>query len=608
MKYLLYYKDGFIKKFPLEKSMSTLGRGKDNDLVLDNNFLSRKHLKILSGKDHIVIKDLNSTNGTFIDHEQVSEAEVKLGDSFSCGGIEFFLRKGFIEEFKPAKELIPIFKKMKSDHEKDFREFETRNILDIYNETLKQVLRNGLKKKDFNEIITDLSASLSNLQDPGNYFLVSKQNGEFGIQLAVKSWSGSLNILKTMLDRNPSVFNHVIPADHLPDYQGHFGSFPIDAISGELTLIYISRLPLEKQDKKMGKFLLTLSKEISLLSQLFNRPNRVKKPILVADKDGQSAEKGPPLLVAGSRNMLELIKQTRKIAASDLFILIEGESGTGKELFARLIHRYSSRKDKKFVALNCAAIPENLLESELFGYEKGAFTGAYTNKTGKLELASGGTLVLDEIGNMSLPLQAKLLRALQEYEFYRLGSSISIKVDLRIISLTNSAIQELLREKKIREDLYYRLAHHIISIPPLRDRKEDIPSLINHFTEIFSRRIDKKINGYTMEAFKSLQQYDWPGNVRQLENEVKRLVNLADEDEVIKYDLLSEVIKNDKLLGREKEFLPLSGPQKGDREHILFLLKQNNWNKSRTARMMHMTYQGLHKKMKKMGISKKKGP
>lgn len=607
MKYLLYYRDGFIKKFPLEKSRLTLGRGEKNDLAIEDDYLSRKHLMIKVKKDHIVIKDLKSTNGTFVNHGQIAEAEVKLGDSFSCGGIEFFLRKGSIEEFKPAKELVPIFKKIKSEHEKDFREFETRNIQDIYHEILKQVLQTGLKKKDFTEIITDLASFLSNLQYTGNFFVVSKHHGEFSIRMAIKSQAGSLKTLRSLLDRNPAVFSRAIPADSLPDQQGHFSAFPIESPSKETALIYLSPLPLEKQNKKLEEFLLILSKEISLLSQLLAQPNRLKKAVPNREKEMKPPEKHPVDIVAGSRKMRELIKQTRKIATSDLFVLIEGESGTGKELFARMIHHQSTRRHQKFVALNCAAIPENLLESELFGYEKGAFTGAYANKPGKLELASGGTLVLDEIGNMSLPLQAKLLRALQEYEFYRLGSSIPIRVDLRIISITNLAIQALLLEKKIREDLYYRLAHHIISIPPLRERKEDIPSLINHFTEKFSRSIDKKINGFTMKAFEVLQQYNWPGNVRQLENEIKRLVNLVDEGEVIKFDLLSDMIRTNIDSIQESEFSS-SGPAGTDeREHIIRLLEQSNWNKSRTARLMHMTYQGLHKKMKKMGISKKTG-
>ncbi|MFC2146570.1 sigma-54 interaction domain-containing protein, partial [Acidobacteriota bacterium] len=297
------------------------------------------------------------------------------------------------------------------------------------------------------------------------------------------------------------------------------------------------------------------------------------------------------------------------IADSGVFVLIEGESGTGKELFARLIHRYSQRDQNKFVALNCAAIPENLLESELFGSEKGAFTGAYNQKKGKLELASGGTLVLDEIGDMPLNLQAKLLRALQELEFYRLGGSTPIKVNLRIISLTHQNLEELIKEKKIREDLYYRLVHRTITIPPLRKRKEDIPPLINYFTNKFCRQRNRSISGYSVKAFEALVNFDWYGNIRELGNEINSIVNLTDDGERVDFDILSEKIKkNVQPVMEPSPHPPALAPQgfnlKPEREAIIDVLKKHNWNKSRAAKELNMTYHGLHKKMKKMGISK----
>jgi Nif-specific regulatory protein len=302
--------------------------------------------------------------------------------------------------------------------------------------------------------------------------------------------------------------------------------------------------------------------------------------------------------------MKDLIKQTQKIAGSDLFILIQGESGTGKELFAKLIHHYSKRRGHKFVAINCAAIPDSLLESELFGYERGAFTGAFRNTQGKLELASGGTLVLDEIGNMPLSLQAKLLRALQEYEFYRLGGSIPIKVDLRIISLTNLDTDLILGEHKIREDLYYRLAHHVVSIPPLRERKEDISPLITHFTQLYSKKAEKKIGSFSLSAYEILKEYHWPGNIRQLENEINRLVNLCDDGDAIRDDLISASIRTRIEMKPDYDMSFPGQKNKSEKEQLLDLLKKNNWHKSQTARQMNMTYQGLHKKMMRLGIKR----
>jgi Nif-specific regulatory protein len=314
-------------------------------------------------------------------------------------------------------------------------------------------------------------------------------------------------------------------------------------------------------------------------------------------------------IITNSETVKTLIDQAKKIADSDVFVLIEGESGTGKELFARLIHRCSQRDQNKFVALNCAAIPENLLESEFFGSEKGAFTGAYNQKKGKLELASGGTLVLDEIGDMPLNLQAKLLRALQELEFYRLGGSTPIKVNLRIISLTHQNLEELIKEKKFREDLYYRLVHRTITIPPLRERKEDIPPLINYFTNKFCRQRNRSISGYSVKAFEALVNFDWYGNIRELENEINSIVNLTDDGERVDFDILSEKIKKNHESTMEPSPHPPSPALQGfnlkpERETIIDVLKKHNWNKSRAAKELNMTYHGLHKKMKKMEIRK----
>ncbi|MCK4765170.1 MAG: sigma-54-dependent Fis family transcriptional regulator, partial [Candidatus Aminicenantes bacterium] len=281
-----------------------------------------------------------------------------------------------------------------------------------------------------------------------------------------------------------------------------------------------------------------------------------------------------------------------------------GESGTGKELVAHAIHELSPRHEGPFIAVDCSALLETLLESELFGHEKGAFTDAYTQKLGKLEIASGSTLILDEIGDMPLNLQAKLLRALQEKEFYRLGGNVSIKVDLRIISLTNQDTKKLIKEGKFREDLYFRLVHRIIMIPPLRERKEDISALISHFTKKFCVSSGKKIKGYTVKAYEVLKDYEWKGNVRQLENEINSIVNLTEDGEIINYDILSDEIKaGAREATQTLKISPIDRNEEDERGNILELLEKHGWNKSKTAREIGMTYRGLHKKMKRMGIN-----
>ena len=224
------------------------------------------------------------------------------------------------------------------------------------------------------------------------------------------------------------------------------------------------------------------------------------------------------------RQLLALVKQ---VAPTSATVLIEGESGTGKELVARALHEGSARRERPFIRVNCAALPETLLESELFGYERGAFTGAVARKEGRFELADGGTLLLDEVGDLSAPTQAKLLRALQDGEFERLGGTKSLKVDVRIVAATNQDLAALVKQHRFREDLYYRLNVITIRIPPLRERVEDIPLLAQHFLRLYAAKNHRTLDGFTEAALAQLRAYPWPGNVRELEHAVERAVILA---------------------------------------------------------------------------------
>ena len=609
MNYLLYYIEGFIKKFPLDKPAITIGRNADNDLVIREDFISRNHVRITGCEDAITVKDLGSTNGINVHGEKVKEALIKIGESFILGKMEFFLKKGSLDEFKLAKELIPIFDTIGSENEKKSDNARTRYIEDIYSETLKVVMQVGLKKNDFNEFMLDLGNHLSNLADFGSLFIISKQEETFDILLSVKNEILNMDLLKKIVETNPGIFTEKIVSRPIQVTSGSLYSSPLNIGNKNTALIFLLETRLKKKELMLNEFLSSLVMEIELLAQLLTGKARP------GQKDGKQEPdrlpSGDDDIVAESSCMKELIKQAKKIAGGDIFVLIQGESGTGKELFARLIHKYSGRDREKFIAINCAAIPENLLESELFGHEKGAFTDAYAQKKGKLEIASGGTLVLDEIGDMPVNLQSKMLRALQEKEFYRVGGAAPITVDLRIISITNKDLKQLIAEGKFREDLYYRLVHRTITIPPLRERKEDISALINFFTYKFCGQGKKKINGYSIKAFEALQDYHWKGNVRQLENEIRSIVNLTDDGETVGYDILSEEIREnagEEPAGAAREVLPdtrilhFKMDPESEKAYILKLLEKNQWNKSQTAREMRMTYRGLHKKMNRLGI------
>jgi transcriptional regulator with PAS, ATPase and Fis domain len=232
-------------------------------------------------------------------------------------------------------------------------------------------------------------------------------------------------------------------------------------------------------------------------------------------------------IIGKSSKLLEALELASEAICTDITLLLLGESGTGKELLARDIHCNSHRAEGRFVAINCAAFPENLLESELFGYEKGAFTGAETTKPGRFELAKGGTLFLDEIGDMSLHVQAKFLRVLQQKEFMRLGGTVSLKTDVRIISATNKDLSRMVAQGRFREDLLYRINAYPITLPPLRERKEDIPMLVLHFIQKCNAEVGKHIKGISQNAMKCLVGYNWLGNVRELQNVIERAVILS---------------------------------------------------------------------------------
>jgi transcriptional regulator with GAF, ATPase, and Fis domain len=311
-------------------------------------------------------------------------------------------------------------------------------------------------------------------------------------------------------------------------------------------------------------------------------------------------------IIGKSKPMRELFGLLEKVIQSDSTVLIQGETGTGKELVARAIHFNSRRKDQRFVIQNCAAMSEQLLESELFGHVRGAFTGALRDKPGLFEVADGGTFFLDEIAELTPAIQAKLLRVLENGEIRRIGAEKTLKVDVRIIAATNKDLEELVNQGRFREDLYYRLKVVNIFLPPLRERREDIPLLIDHFLKFYSTRAGKRLE-IDKEAQRLLYSYPWPGNVRELENEIQRAVILAKEK--ITPELLSSEIHRSNLgptikPAKLREYLTGKTLQEVERELFLGTLQKTNWNISAAARILGMPWSTLHDKIRRYGLSR----
>jgi DNA-binding NtrC family response regulator len=352
---------------------------------------------------------------------------------------------------------------------------------------------------------------------------------------------------------------------------------------------------------KMEEILLTFQRALeyrNLKRENFQLRNQLKKKYQFKNIIGDS----PPM-----QKIFEIIE---KVADTDSTVLIHGESGTGKEIIAKAIHYNSYRREGPFIPVNCAAIPSGLLESELFGHEKGAFTHAVKTRIGRFELANGGTIFLDEIGDMDLQMQSKLLRVLQEREFERIGGVKPIKIDIRVIAATHQDLKEAVKRKTFREDLFYRLNVIPIEVPSLRERKSDIPLLVHHFINQFSKSKKKEIHGITEEALKKLIEYDWPGNVRELENMIERMVILTNHKTLTIDDIPEKILSSSRSDGVGGFEIPEEGISleealnEFERRLILHALRKTGWVKNKAAQLLRVNRTTLIEKIKRQNLDR----
>jgi two-component system nitrogen regulation response regulator NtrX len=427
--------------------------------------------------------------------------------------------------------------------------------------------------------------SLSGIFEDEGYEVLTSSSGE--------------DALKVLKEQNPDL---IMLDVWLPGIDGIQTLREMKDLKPDLPVIMISghgNIELAVKATRMGAYDF-LEKPLSLERVLLAAKRAIEKRTLEIENKALKENLIKKYRLIGSSSKIALLKgQIEMAAQSNSRVLILGESGSGKELVARLLHENSKRSSKPFIELNCAAIPQELIESELFGHEKGSFTGAFEKKKGKFELADEGTLFLDEVGDMSLSTQSKVLRVIETQEFQRVGGSRNIKVDVRVISATNKNLIEEVRKGNFREDLLYRLNVIPILIPPLRNRKDDIPELIEHFLDYFATEYGQRPKKITSEALKILEAYDWPGNIRELRNVIERLVIMTPSDIITPKNLvIGEQARSDyfafKTLREARDLF--------EKDFITKKLGENNWNISKTAESLDIERSNLHRKIKAYDI------
>ncbi len=445
----------------------------------------------------------------------------------------------------------------------------------------------------------DIRTSLSGILEDEGYEVITAASGVEGIESAQQElpdlvlldiWMPGMDGLET-----------------LEKLKGMFPQVTVIMISGHGTIETAVRAT------KLGAFDF-IEKPLSLEKVLISVANALKLQELKAENaELKRTAANEYELIGDAPIMAHLREQIMRVAPTSASVLVTGENGTGKELVARSIHYYSPRRERPFIAINCAAIPEELIESELFGHEKGAFTGAVAQKKGKFDLADGGTLFLDEIGDMSLKTQAKVLRIIQERCFERVGGNRLVSVDVRIVAATNKLLDQEILHGRFREDLYYRINVVPFRAPALRERLEDIPQLVRHFVAQFYRREGREAKAFLPEAVEVLGGYDWPGNVRELKNIIERILIMTPGRTItvsdipdLKGGVPSGRIPCPKLEGAFAMSVLRDAREEFEREFIIHKLEANDWNISRTAEIIELERSNLHRKIKSYGIDVRK--
>jgi len=632
--------------FDAELDIVRIGRAETNDLVLSDALISGEHARIVSSVDGFVLEDLGSTNGTWLlragEPHALGEGRRAValapGDRLLLGGSDvdgIELRVDFALDTDTLE--IALVRPMS-----ELGKSAPLAAGDDRLQLLVQALREVVSHEGVSEVVSGIAdAALLLVPRATHATVVLRQEAESGRAGAAGKSAGFVPVVTRV--RGPSgprapeapvrVTRSVVRKVISERAAVLAADAPSETFSSESLLGASIRstigVPLWKDDAILGVLqldnrdapamfeardvdalgILAVSASLAIANaELIQRLSLARAELKKENqylRGRERARSGEVQIIGESKAMSELLRQLDKVVDTRVSVLIEGETGVGKELIASSVHYRSKRKDKLFVAQNCAAFPENLLESELFGHKRGAFTGATDEKKGLFEIADGGTLFLDELGELPLSLQAKLLRALQEGEIRPIGATQSKQVNVRIVAATNKNLETEVKAGRFREDLYYRLKVFPIRVPPLRERRDDIAPLAVFFLNRYTREMGKSVPGFAQETLEILSAYDFPGNVRELENEVQRLVIQGDDGAFLTPELLSPRV-------RQIETVLLSaGAAKGslkemvdqvERQILIEALRDHGNNKTAAAKTLGITREGLHKKLKQLGV------
>ena len=604
------------KTFPLEGIETiSLGRGEINQIVLADGDVSRCHCAIRLENGGYYLKDLDSRNGTFLNNLPVKEAFLRHGDCIRIGKTLILFQTEeevnampFNDNFQFDDGALITRSEIHFAVEPNLRKMpQDLNTLAKLGRALNEIKQTTQLQRRFLEIILELIPAAEHgvimlfeedLAEPTSVSILSKDPYDTG-KITV-----SRTVIERVLSEKIALLSNDLRDSGLEKAESLIAKrvssllcVPLE-IDGAQSLIYLDSCQPD------AEFTENHMQQLTAISVLIAAALEQKFSIQALEKENARLQTELEIetnLIGVSQEINKVFQLIKRVSPTDSSVLITGESGTGKELVAQTLHRNSLRRDKPFVAINCAVLNEHLLESDLFGHERGAFTGAYSLKKGKLEIADGGTIFLDEVAELAPHLQAKLLRVLQEREFERVGGVHTLKTNVRIIAATNRNLPENVKKESFREDLFFRLNVVQINVPPLRERKTDIPLLAQHFVNKYSERCNRKVVGLSKKAREVLANYEWTGNVRELENVIERAIVLGSTEMIMPEDLPDEIIENTDFI----ESSPTGFHQQlkeAKQKIIMTALMETGGNYTEAAHALGIHPNNLHRLIKSLGI------